>query len=190
MNNQYFDFGAPVEQTKACIHCGQSFPLDNKNFRKDKKSSDGFNSVCKICCKKRDAMYRNDKKTEINKPLNSTYSKLDNKSDATEVYLANILLKNAGSRARREKMAFNIELNDLLPLPAFCQYTGVPLLYNRENDPNSASIDRIDNSKGYEKDNIKIVTQQINKMKHSISIEVMEQRYKLYQVVLRVLGKI
>ena len=93
-------------------------------------------------------------------------------------------MSNARSRARIKNLEFTLKLEDLLPLPAFCQYTKVPLKYNRENEDNSASIDRIDNSKGYIPGNVKIVTQKINKVKSDLSLEELKERINLYTTIL------
>lgn len=174
--------------TKMCITCGETFPATLEFFRKESKKRkhkkhDGLTGVCKKCAKVRDKGYRQKYKGDINSKLETVYK--DHTSNDDEVALAKKLMTNARSRANFKNLEFTLKLDDILPLPAFCQYTKVPLKYNRENEDNSASIDRIDNSKGYIPGNVKIVTQQINKIKGDLSLEQLQERIELYQTILR-----
>ena len=177
---------------KTCIHCLETFPATLEYFRKESKPRktkfhDGLSSVCKCCAKKRDRGYREKTKGEMNENLNLVYE--DYKGNDDERKLATILHKNARSRALKHNREFTLSIEDLLPLPAFCQYTGVPLMYNRENHDHSASLDRIDNDKGYTKENIRIVTQKVNKTKSGTSVDEMLEKVKLFTTVLKELGK-
>jgi hypothetical protein len=49
---------------------------------------------------------------------------------------------------------------------------GIPLTYNRgQSEDNSYSIDRIDSSRGYEPDNIIVISNKANRMKNDGTIE-------------------
>lgn len=55
-----------------------------------------------------------------------------------------------------------------------CALSGLPLILGHKPDTNTASLDRVDNTKGYEQDNVQWLHKDINKMKN-----VHEQAYFL-----------
>jgi hypothetical protein len=76
------------------------------------------------------------------------------------------LLIKAQNRARQQNLAFDLEIGDIV-IPETCPYLGIPLVLElgKGQTPNSPSIDRVDNSKGYTKDNIQIISRKANTMK-------------------------
>lgn len=82
------------------------------------------------------------------------------------------LLNSAKSSAKRKKLEFNLELEDIV-IPSHCLYLGVELtnISNQGRVDTNASIDRVDSSKGYMKDNIIIISDLANKMKNSSTME-------------------
>ena len=68
---------------------------------------------------------------------------------------------------------FSLEVSDI-EIPDVCPILGIPLNMNSGRSgayKNSPSLDRIDNSKGYTKDNIQVISQQANAMKGAASKE-------------------
>lgn len=83
--------------------------------------------------------------------------------DANQNYYIWYMIK---TRAKRKNISFDIEVEDII-VPNECPILKIPLHYEcRENTP---SMDRIDNSKGYIKGNIQIVSYKANTMKNSAS---------------------
>lgn len=79
------------------------------------------------------------------------------------------LLYNAKARAKKSGIAFNIEVSDI-SVPKVCPYLGIELELNqsRYNSRRAvASLDRIDNTKGYEKGNIEVISHLANTMKNN-----------------------
>lgn len=75
------------------------------------------------------------------------------------------LLRGAKRRAKAKGRIFELTLEDI-QIPSTCPVLGIPLVAG--GDPkNSPSIDRIDNTKGYTKDNIIIVSYQANVTRHN-----------------------
>lgn len=76
------------------------------------------------------------------------------------------LIHQARYRARLKRLKFSISEVDILPLPTHCPVLGTRLVYggNRYN-PRSASLDRIDNSKGYTPKNVAVISQRANMLK-------------------------
>jgi len=82
------------------------------------------------------------------------------------------LLCLAKTRAKKENLDFNLEVNDIV-IPTHCPLLNIPIECNRglNRRKNSLSIDRIDNSIGYIKGNVWVISWQANVMKHTASKE-------------------
>jgi hypothetical protein len=67
---------------------------------------------------------------------------------------------------------FNLDVDDII-IPKYCPLLGIELVLGIENykSPNYYSIDRIDSSKGYVKDNIQIISRLANTMKNNATKE-------------------
>ena len=76
------------------------------------------------------------------------------------------MFKNVKSRATREAVLFNIQLSDIV-VPSKCPILNIEFKHdNRGNAKyNSPSLDRIDNSKGYIKGNVQVISYRANTMK-------------------------
>lgn len=81
-----------------------------------------------------------------------------------------IKLAQHKSRAKKKGLEFNITLDDL-HLPKYCPILGMKLDYSTLPGWNSPSIDRIDNSKGYIKGNVMIVSIKANAMKSNATFD-------------------
>ena len=77
--------------------------------------------------------------------------------------LDNILYKGAKSRAKKFGTEFSIERSDVV-IPDGCPILKIPFTHNTEY---AASLDRIDNSKGYIKGNVQVISRRANLMKNA-----------------------
>lgn len=81
--------------------------------------------------------------------------------------------QRAKQRCRKSGLEFSIEIEDI-KIPDRCPVLGIEINMNSGRSgayANSPSLDRIDNSKGYTKDNIWVISQRANAMKGSASKE-------------------
>lgn len=87
------------------------------------------------------------------------------------------LLTHIRSKAKRDGKEFNLTKEDLL-VPELCPILKVPLkfgtLYEKDFSP---SVDRIDNSKGYIKGNVKVISNKANRYKSDMSKEIIKSLY-------------
>jgi len=84
-----------------------------------------------------------------------------------------VLLKSAKDSAKRKGLEFNLELSDIV-IPDICPVLGTPIIKaerkggGRENGP---SLDRRDNSLGYIKGNVFVISWRANRLKWNGTIE-------------------
>lgn len=90
----------------------------------------------------------------------------------------NILLQQAKIRSKKKGVEFELTLQDLLalyPIDGLCPVFKMPIQFNTGKDrTNSPSIDRIDASKGYTKDNVRIISWKANRMKSNATLADLE----------------
>lgn len=145
---------------KVCFTCLKEktygeFSLYDKNNKLSKRRD-----VCKNCNKAKKA-----------RELRERSWKFDSKK---------IMLNNSKMRAKRSGIEFDLTEDDIV-IPENCPVLGIPLYRcKRENWNNSPSIDRIDNSKGYIKNNIVVVSRRANVLKKDASIEELKKLAEFY----------
>lgn len=83
------------------------------------------------------------------------------------------MIRNVKFSAKRRNIEFNLDFTDF-ELPKYCPILNVELDYKLEgnsNDFNHASLDRIDNSKGYIKGNVLVMSRLANIMKNEATFD-------------------
>lgn len=81
--------------------------------------------------------------------------------------------QRAKMRCKNSGREFNIEVSDIV-IPDICPVLGIALNMNSGKSGayrNSPSLDRKDNNRGYTKDNIQVISQLANAMKHRATNE-------------------
>jgi len=91
------------------------------------------------------------------------------------LYLRRLLI-DAKYRSKKKNLLFNITEEDVLNIaPEYCPITNQKLHYIHKkfnkDYMNCASIDRVDSSKGYTKDNVRVISLRANILKSSCSFE-------------------
>lgn len=91
-----------------------------------------------------------------------------------------VLLSNAKQRAKKSNIEFTLAKDDI-NIPDTCPVFGFPLKREeRESWMYAPSIDRIDNTKGYIKENIIIVSRRANILKKDATIEELKKLADYY----------
>lgn len=77
------------------------------------------------------------------------------------------MLQNAKHRAKRKGIPFSLVREDIV-IPTHCPVLGIELsTSNSQKLDNSASLDRIDNSKGYVPGNVHVISLKANQIKNN-----------------------
>jgi hypothetical protein len=85
------------------------------------------------------------------------------------------MLSDARKRSKYKGWLFDLTFEDLI-LPSVCPVLGIPLFRGDGGKiANSPSIDRIDNTKGYVKGNVAVISLRANALKNDASVEEMRQ---------------
>lgn len=85
------------------------------------------------------------------------------------------LLNQARYRAKKIGLEFDIELSEL-EVPERCPVFDIPLFYSPgKRTPNSYSLDRWDNTKGYVRGNVRIISWKANQYKGDLTIKEVER---------------
>ena len=141
---------------KKCSRCGDEKSLDEFDNRKD--TNDGKSYICKICSRIRVREHR-------------------------QKFPKKYLLSSAKNRAKKKGIPFDLELEDIF-IPELCPVFKKPFVYGlHKQDDFSMTLDRINNTKGYLKDNIVVVSMKANRIKNDATIEELEILTNFYKLL-------
>jgi len=89
----------------------------------------------------------------------------------------------AKRRAKKKNIPFDLKPEDIPEIPEFCPILGVKLQVNSDktNLDSSPTLDRIDNSKGYTKDNIMIISHRANRLKGDFTLDELKRMVKFLE---------
>lgn len=93
------------------------------------------------------------------------------------------MLSQTRARAKKLGREFNLTLADLV-IPDLCPVLGIPLypsVTGRRDRTHSPSIDRIDSSRGYTRDNIVIVSYRANVIKNNATPDELDRVASFYR---------
>lgn len=84
-----------------------------------------------------------------------------------------VMLTNAKMRSKKYGLDFSLDKTDIV-IPDKCPVLGIPLIVGiggRGTTWNSPSLDRVDNSKGYTPDNVRVISYRANALKSDATPE-------------------
>lgn len=80
------------------------------------------------------------------------------------------MVAGARRRAKVKGIEFDLLVSDV-HVPSHCPVLGIELKFNRGSPkPDSPTIDRVDNNKGYTRDNIRVISHRANSLKSNASL--------------------
>jgi hypothetical protein len=143
--------------SKRCYKCQEVRPIEA--FWRNKAKADGRYEACAECIKQ----YHQDKHRQ--------YDEQKRKGDPLGRWAQKTVYRTR-KRAREKGFDFDLDKDFILSIaPTHCPVFGHKLVYD-SSDPNLpcvASIDRTDSSKGYTKENVKIICRHANVVKSDLS---------------------
>ena len=145
---------------KECSTCKTLKNLDE--FNRDKRAKDNKRAECKLCHRVNSRKHR---ENNLDRASENWYKW---KKENPKKYI----LWRAKQQARLKGRDFDLKEEDI-HLPKECPILGIELKYLDAtlNDPQAASLDRLDSSKGYVKGNVNIVSFRANTLKGGATIE-------------------
>ena len=152
-------------ETRTCINCGKEWEVVNKKTT----TLTRVQCFCKECVSNLSIWER--KKIMMNHDVNIRNKYLEDKRFEFLKNYKKQMLHRTKTRALKKGLEFNLTEEDII-IPEYCILLEIPLIVGTKGEyENSPSIDRIDNSKGYTKDNIQIISKKANSMKNSATYE-------------------
>lgn len=126
-----------------CIRCKEL--KECEDFSRNRNTLNGFCDVCRQC--------------------HSMFRRASHKGNPKGCMLA-----AARARAKKKGLTFSITKDDIL-IPECCPVLGLPLRTGSgTSEDNSPSLDRKDNTKGYIKGNVEVISHRANSIKNSATI--------------------
>lgn len=148
-------------ETRKCLNCGKEWGV----LVKSENSPSRKQMFCAECVSNLSVWERKRISMEKIPELRDKYLN-DKRSEFLKSYKKQILHRTK-TRAMVKGLEFNIDEDDIV-IPEICPILEVPIIVGTKGEYEySPSIDRIDNSKGYVKDNVQIISKKANSMKNS-----------------------
>jgi hypothetical protein len=94
--------------------------------------------------------------------------------EAKKANPARYLLRAARYRASLKDAEFHLRESDI-HIPDVCPILGIKLFYSETRSPNTPSLDRKNNEKGYVPGNVQVISFRANTLKNDASIEELEK---------------
>lgn len=161
-----------IPATKTCNRCKEEKLLSE--FSVNSKAKDRLQYRCRACDVKYQAQRR-----DANKDQFAEYSREYQRGRRQDFdYRLQMLINASKQRAKLNDRKHNINVEDIkaiYPVDGCCPIFGLKLEFNgagfRDSSP---SIDRIDSTKGYTRDNIQVISWKANRIKGASSLQDLE----------------
>ena len=175
-----------MNNTKTCSKCNQSLPLFDFYVQRIKKDgSVKYHPFCKDCTKQynrdRYATVESYREKRKQREKNLSPEQLAKKKQTSEKHYestigrAKRLLSGSKHRALENNLEYDLDFEFIHERIAagYCSVTGLPFDLKKPvgtvKNAYSPSLDRIDHTRGYTKDNVRVVIWQFNMMKGELT---------------------
>lgn len=142
--------------------------------------------VCKVCnepltdtnwtpSRKRIGFKRCSSCEKIRRKAYYAESGAKDKREWSRINIKNTLVNRAHNRAKKKGVPFNLTIHDF-EIPDTCPVLNIPMFIgDGKVGPNSPSLDRIDPSLGYTKDNVAVISHRANTIKNDANLEELQK---------------
>jgi hypothetical protein len=175
-----------LDLPKQCSVCKTIYKDIKNNFVITRKHKDGYSYECKKCKDKRQFKYAN---TEIGF-LTNYYNTINNRhKNHRYKNLSEKEIEHHKCTLTKEEF-FQLWEEHKKQFGYHCQLTGVKMVLQRAKDPkkrkftgylNAMSVDRLDSTKGYTKDNIIFISNEANKIKGAVTKQLCIKILEIYK---------
>lgn len=161
--------------TKKCPRCRVIKP--SAAFARRGRNRQWLQSWCKNCqVARKKQRYATDVSYKTRQDAMSARNARQKRDAGDLRYLAQRLLWEAKSRARREKVRFDLSIQDVLPhLAGYCPVFGTRFVTRadgrRRADPAAPSLDQLAPRQGYTRENVRVISWRANALKNNASVE-------------------
>lgn len=147
-----------------CNYCGNNRPIDE--FSVDRSRIYGVNYKCRACIAQAyQAWAETDEYVRARAELND--KRRAKRAENPRRYWAKRVLGSARARAKRNALDFDLDANWVYDnAPEVCPLLEIALCFERATVCNdSPTLDRIDNARGYTRDNVWVISARANRIK-------------------------
>jgi hypothetical protein len=145
-----------------CVECKELLSQKFFSYKVKKNPSQGIRDRCKSCS------------------ANKAKKETERRNNNWKYHPTRHMLNNSKQRAKVAGLEHTLKIDDII-IPDFCPVLGIKLeTGNRKNHFNAPSIDRINNTKGYIKENIVVVSTRANLLKKDATIDELIMIAKFY----------
>ena len=162
-----------MKKNKKCSKCKINKNVKEFYLRPERKKGKGIRSICKSCDSKRKSIYYATEEGFMKK----LFASINDRKVSTRRHIGH-------SVDFTQKEFFEIWKEYKKQYGMFCFYTGIPINFIKSPEHirgNQVSVDRIDNSKGYSRNNIIFCSSKANFMKASVTIDMCRKIVALYE---------
>lgn len=150
---------------KRCRTCEKDLPL--KSFHAHRLAADGLQSNCKPCRRIKFRIYQKGAGREKQR----TWQRKNPEK---------VMIYRTRQAAREQGFEHSIGVEDIV-IPKNCPVFGTPLVKGTgQKTEQSPSVDRIDNSRGYVKGNVVVVSSRANSLKGNATIDELKKLADFY----------
>jgi hypothetical protein len=174
---------------KICKKCNTEKPIDD--FPRHSGCKDGRYNVCKKCknLQAREYYVNHEESIKLQRQEFKKENLVSIKEKNKNYYHSNkedirirararninrkevVILTKAKQRAKERGLEFNLTIEDII-IPEVCPVLGIPIIRDLSKlNENSPTLDRVDNTKGYVKGNVCIISHRANVIKSYGSLE-------------------
>lgn len=152
-------------ETRTCINCGRTWEI----WVRKEMTTTRRALFCHECNETLTDWQKKRIKCERDPEFYEDYKR--RKRNSIKKHIVHQMWKLAKDRATKYGYEFNLEESDIV-IPEVCPILEVPIvLGEKDNYEYTPSLDRIDNSKGYVKGNVQVISKKANSMKNSATKE-------------------